>query len=221
MFRCTWSKCRASKSVWSGTVFERSHVGPETLLLLLELWMKGLCPKNICVLLCISKVTFSTFLSEVSEAVVPNFYSKKHKIGGKNIVVEIDESKFGLRKYNRGHRVDGVWVLGMVERTEARRIFLKAVPRRDSDTLVPILKSEIHKDSIVYTDCWRAYGSLQDHFNKHMTVNHSKCFKDPLTGVHTNTIEGNWCAVKKSNPKQMQNSEAGFSLLSTLHDYKK
>ncbi len=37
-------------------------------------------------------------------------------IGGKNIVVEIDESKFGKRKYHRGHRVEGVWVLGMVER---------------------------------------------------------------------------------------------------------
>jgi hypothetical protein len=26
--------------------------------------------------------------------------------------VEIDESKFGKRKHNRGHRVEGVWVVG-------------------------------------------------------------------------------------------------------------
>ena len=36
-------------------------------------------------------------------------------IGGEGIIVEIDESKFGKRKYNRGHRVEGVWVVGGVE----------------------------------------------------------------------------------------------------------
>ena len=39
------------------------------------------------------------------------------QIGGIGIVVEIDESKFGKRKHNCGHKVDGVWVVGMVEIT--------------------------------------------------------------------------------------------------------
>ena len=38
-------------------------------------------------------------------------------IGGEGIVVEIDESKFGKWKYSRGHKVDDVWVLEIVERT--------------------------------------------------------------------------------------------------------
>ena len=39
-------------------------------------------------------------------------------IGGDGVIVEIDESKFGKRKYNnRGHRVEGVWVVGGVEIT--------------------------------------------------------------------------------------------------------
>ena len=33
-------------------------------------------------------------------------------IGGNGIEVEIDESKFGKRKYYRGHRVEDQWVFG-------------------------------------------------------------------------------------------------------------
>lgn len=36
---------------------------------------------------------------------------------GSRIELQIDESKFGKRKYNRGHHVDGVWVIGEGEKT--------------------------------------------------------------------------------------------------------
>ncbi|KAG0442322.1 hypothetical protein DMUE_0356 [Dictyocoela muelleri] len=51
-------------------------------------------------------------------------FNRKFLIGGDQLVVEIDESKFGKRKYNRGHRVRGTWVVGGVERSESRKIFL-------------------------------------------------------------------------------------------------
>jgi hypothetical protein len=58
-------------------------------------------------------------------------FKKIPKIGGNGKIVEIDEEKFGKRKYNRGHRVDGVWVLGMVERSPSRKIVLISVDKRD------------------------------------------------------------------------------------------
>jgi hypothetical protein len=41
----------------------------------------------------------------------------------KILLLKIDETKFGKRKYNRGHHVVGFGVLGGVERTPERKFF--------------------------------------------------------------------------------------------------
>ena len=53
----------------------------------------------------------------------------------------------------------------------------------------------------IYSDCWKAYSSLNKEGFSHLTVNHSINFVDPETGTHTNTIESTWRALKKSLPK--------------------
>ena len=84
----------------------------------------------------------------------------------------------------------------MVEKTELRRIKLVVVNDRFKETLSNILKKNVSPDSIIYTDCWKGYNGLNKTFTGHKIVNHSKGFKDEETGVHTNTIEGNWSGVK-------------------------
>jgi hypothetical protein len=51
------------------------------------------------------------------------------KIGGPNKIVEIDESKIGRRKYNRGHPVQGQWVFGSVEQGSARTFLVPVLDR--------------------------------------------------------------------------------------------
>ena len=93
--------------------------------------------------------------------------------------------------------MEGVWVVGGVERTPERKVFLVSVPDRKADILTHIITRHVKPGSIIYTDLWKGYSRLaevQDY--EHHTVNHSQVFKDPVTGVHTNTIEGTWNALK-------------------------
>ena len=58
-------------------------------------------------------------------------------IGGFDVEVEIDESKFGRRKYNRGRWTEGHWVFGGTERITGSS-FLVEVDKRDAQTLCPL-----------------------------------------------------------------------------------
>jgi transposase-like protein len=117
------------------------------------------------------------------------------KIGGPNKIVEIDERKFGRRKYNRGHAVKGQWVFGGVER-ESGRTFLVPVPDRTAETLMAVICDWIEPGTTVISDCWAAYRDIAAHGYTHHTVNHPISFVDHHTGAHTNTIEGTWRHVK-------------------------
>lgn len=59
-------------------------------------------------------------------------------IGEPGRTVEIDESKFGRRKYNKGHRVEWQWVFGGFER-ESVNVFMIPVQTRDRATLLPTI----------------------------------------------------------------------------------
>lgn len=52
------------------------------------------------------------------------FLREERLIGGKGFFVEVGETKIGKRKYNRGCRVDCVWVIVGIERPASKRFFL-------------------------------------------------------------------------------------------------
>lgn len=66
---------------------------------------------------------FRKYLSE------KQYFSRDREIGGRNKIVELDESKIGKRKYNRGQKVEGAWVIGGIERSilKNKTIAIKAV----------------------------------------------------------------------------------------------
>ena len=134
---------------------------------------------------------------EVCSEVIGN---ENVKVGGPGKVVEIDESKFGKRKYYKGRRKDGVWVFGGIER-DSKNCFLTTVEDRNADTLIPIIKGNVLPGTTIISDCWKSYSRLSEEGYTHQTVNHSKECVNKETGAHTNTIESTWRAVKTSLPK--------------------
>ncbi|KAI5150749.1 hypothetical protein ENBRE01_1682 [Enteropsectra breve] len=166
----------------------------------MELWTASFKIKDIsCSLRCSRKTVQRVirFLNDKTEEV---FNKMASQIGRENTIVEIDESKLGKRKYNKGHRGEGVWVFVMVERTPERRILLFTVKDRTAQTLTEKMIKYVSEDATIYSDCWKGYNKLCEYFYKHMTVNHTLFYKDPITAVHTNTIEGCWSGVKLNIP---------------------
>lgn len=138
-----------------------------------------------------SSKTVTAFFGHFRHLIGATLLEEDQMIGGPGIIVEVDETKLGKRKYNRGHRVEGAWILVGVERTVERRVFLVHVVDRSSGTLLGAIARHVAPGSIIYTDMWKGYSPINEILGlEHFTVNHSLHFSDPQTGVNTNTVEG-------------------------------
>ncbi|OQS53595.1 hypothetical protein EHP00_1887 [Ecytonucleospora hepatopenaei] len=62
-------------------------------------------------------------------------------------------------------------------------------------TLADIIIARVHPKSVIHTDSWKGYENLKNYFI-HYKVNYSLHYVDPLTGIHTKSIEGNWAPLK-------------------------
>ncbi|XP_068232212.1 uncharacterized protein [Palaemon carinicauda] len=144
---------------------------------------------------------------------------KGQMVGTTTEPIQIDEARFaGRRKYNRGrllqgnlgpestdseaeiennrnhgNRIDGPWVFGLKKGLDCRYFF---VDRRDRNTLLPIIIRECAQGSVIHSDEWPAYGTLNSHGFLHSTVNHQRHYVDPNTGTHTQSIERSWLDAK-------------------------
>lgn len=207
LYVCKYYKCRKALSPLQGTIFNKLRLPLNIQLHVLYLFL-GKAPSSfICSSLQIDKNTVSRYNKLFRKYIKDKqLINPKNKIGGRNEIIEIDETKIAKRKYNKGHRVEGAWVIGGIQRSrlknkitnENKKIFLEPIEERNIENINKIIKKYIKKGTTIYTDCWKGYNDLNKIGYKHKTVNHKKTFKDPITGIHTNTIEGTWNGLKQS-----------------------
>lgn len=202
--RCNVKKCRKYTSIFKNKLFYILELNVSEILKALKLIVMGASNKLVRAETGIGKSTITKIKKQFKSELHKIFWSKNNQIGGKEIILEADESKFGKRKYHRGHRVEGVWILGIVERSFSRKILYFIVKNRKMHTIDAIFKKFVKKGSIIHTDGWKGYLNLKNIDYVHKSVNHSLNFVDPLTGVNTNTIEGNWSTLKTKTPKRFR-----------------
>lgn len=206
-WRCMNKGCRRknhSVSARNGTWFSESKLSIEKILLTTLCFVEDLSNKLAIRQTSIEEEKTSseticdwyTYCMEVCCEIVA---SRSNPIGGPGMTVEIDEAKFGKRKYNRGRFIEGQWVLGGICR-ETKECFFVPVQCRNRETLIPIIIQNVLPGSTIITDCWRAYNILSLHDFTHLTVNHSINFIDPTTGAYTQTIESQWWQIKRRLP---------------------
>jgi len=134
----------------------------------------------------------------VREAMTPTPKELEKKLGGRNKVVEVDETYWG----NRGKLPPGargyahkMKVVSMVERNGDKRSF--HVPDVKAKTVVPLIKQHVNSKTRMMTDEASIYKHLHLDFASHETVVHSA--REYVRGdVTTNTIESSFALVKRS-----------------------
>ncbi|KCZ76582.1 hypothetical protein H311_02417, partial [Anncaliia algerae PRA109] len=181
IFYCPKKSYNRRVSIYEKTFFESSKIKINKLLLLCYMYLVCDCSVNgIKMSLGCSSKTISRWLEYLRQLVGESVPEEKMTIGGPGITVEIDETKLGKRKYHRGHRVEGVWVVAGVERTQEKKMFAINVENRNEETLQNVIERYVLPGSIICTDGWKAYKNacLNNNF-EHQIVNPSKFFKDP------------------------------------------
>jgi len=208
--RCNVAGCRHQRSLFQGSFFSGCRLPLTKLMLFLYHWLSGVQCTQLKSITEFSSTTVTNYLLHVKQLVIDDIDTHQEVIGGPDVIVEVDESKFAKRKYHRGHRVASkAWIFGGIERTPERKFFAVQVNDRSAETLSTVMKCFIHSESIVYSDCWKGYTNLvaKGICKEHKTVNHSVNYVDPESGAHTNSIEGHWGVLKGKIPKRKRTDD--------------
>lgn len=202
-FRWSCNICHKTVSLRHNTHFYDSKLDFKILFKLFYRYIKGEEFVDIAYELNVTRKTASVWSDFIREALCFYVTSNSCLFGGLNEdgsskIVEVDESLFFRRKYNRGRMLNNQWYVGGIERG-TRNVFIVPVERRNTETIVRVLSENILPGTLVITDQWRAYSSAFRILNNlnYETINHSINFVDPLrSDIHTQNVEGLWSRSK-------------------------
>jgi transposase-like protein len=194
--------CRKPFTVKVGTIFEKSHIP-------MRIWLQAMH------LLCSSKKGFSA--NQFARVLGVDFKTGwfiGHRIreamregglapmGGAGAIIEVDETFIGRKQgveVKQGVKHKHA-VLTLVERGGSARSFhVENVTKAD---ILPIVRTNLDRESHIMTDEAARYAKLGDEFAQHDAVDHSRGeygYTDRKTGakVNTNTVEGYYSIFKR------------------------
>lgn len=135
--------------------FTKSDLPLETIFNFTFLWviLSGSCQEFLKKEMQISEHTIVDWSSFCREVCINWAERNLSGVGRHNCIVEVDETKMGKLKYERGCIVEGQWVFGSIER-DTGNCFLVPVPDRTADTLLVLVRQWICPSTTIMLDCW-------------------------------------------------------------------
>jgi transposase-like protein len=203
-FRHTCHNCKRSYSVLVGTLFESTKL-PITkwffAIHLISNAKKGISSLQLARDLHVNKNTAWFLQKRIRQAMK----DEDCILSG---IIEIDETYVGgsisnknyftklkSGKYHKTGMEHMVPVLGMIQRKG--KIILKVLEKASGIEIKPYIKTKVTSGSTIITDGFGGYYGLNDHFENHIILNHSK-YKRSINQYNTSTLEGFWTLVKRS-----------------------
>uniref|UniRef100_A0A914CQ65 ISXO2-like transposase domain-containing protein n=1 Tax=Acrobeloides nanus TaxID=290746 RepID=A0A914CQ65_9BILA len=222
IWRCYKHGCKKEKGFFVGTFFEGAKLEPKQVFWILYKWSRGYTKQKDLIFestresgkregKSLSSSTIVDWLNFCRDIAAIWCSSYNSKIGGPAKIVEIDETVITKRKYNRGRLVkEQIWLFGGVERGGTACFLVMLVDYngnslpRNAATLLPIIQRYVIPGSTIMSDCWPAYGGIQNlpEAYQYLKVNHTYNFVDPDTGAHTQTIESTWQKLKQKHKER-------------------
>ena len=196
LYQC--NACREPFSATVSTLYERSHIPLNKWLAATHLLMaskKGMSALQISRLLDLPYKTAWFMCHRIRESLRETMPDAS-PLGGKNMVVEADETYVGGKAKNRKGKVPPKEaVLSLVER--GGKVRSRHVANVTGKTLRNAIVTQVDRASHLMTDEAPAYKPIGEEFAGHGTVNHSAEEYVRAYFWHTNTVEGYFSILKR------------------------
>lgn len=203
-FQCKNKECKKQFSIKTGTIFEDSALKLDKWLMAMWLLVNaknGISSYELHRALGITQKSAWHVLHRIRTAMTIGTIEKMSGtieldetfVGGAAKNMHLTKRKRFEKKHTRqvhGHKTA---VFGMVQR--GGKVRAQIVKNVQAQTLVPIIKENVEKDSEIFTDRASGYRMLwQDYI--HDTVDHATEYV--RGNVHTNSIENFWSLLKRT-----------------------
>lgn len=166
------------RSIRVGSLFDESNLKIPKTLLLMFMWCAKLPSSFISDQLDIEHGTVAFWAGLCREFCLKHLNLEVGKIGGKGIVVEINEDEFVSRQRNRKRSVSQIdedetdmsepqkrrkevvrrkWIIAGLQKNSDNS-FLAVMTEHNSENLLRILQEHVLPETTVVSSCWSAYG---------------------------------------------------------------
>src|SRR6218665_1558862 len=197
--------CKGRVSVRDGSIFQRSHLSMQQMVLIIYHWAKELPQYIAAEEVELSTATVTEWFNLCKNKCANWLYRNPIEVGGfdedgQPLAVEIDESKFPCKQYHGGCVSDGRRVFGGLERRSGK-CYLVEINDHTVETVEETILKHILPGTHIVSNGWRCYSdleALEGGIYMHSVVMHKRSFVDSVDiDVHTQNMQNLWSRMKR------------------------